>query len=217
VPRGAYDGVLTSGDLSRQALIERAGQAVHHLGPERDRPLFDGLTLTFAPAETADVVICTGLFDDERETAEDYRARLEAMRARDLPMICANPDIVVERGGQLIPCAGAIAALYEEMGGSVLYTGKPHRPIYEAALERVAAAAGRSIGPARVLAIGDAIRTDIRGAAGVRARRSPDRRGIHAEELGLASATSASTRRGRAVARGSGSGADRVHGSAEVE
>jgi HAD superfamily hydrolase (TIGR01459 family) len=190
VPRGAYDGVLTSGDLSRQALVERAGQAVHHLGPERDRPLFDGLTLTFAPAETADLVICTGLFDDERETAEDYRARLEAMRARDLPMICANPDIVVERGGQLIPCAGAIAALYEEMGGSVLYTGKPHRPIYEAALERVAAAAGRSIGPARVLAIGDAIRTDIRGAAAFGLDALLIAWGIHAEELGLASATS---------------------------
>ena len=139
-------------------------------------------------------MICTGLVDDERETAEDYRGRLEAMRARDLPMVCANPDIVVERGGQLIPCAGALAALYEEMGGSVLYTGKPHRPIYEAALERVAAAAGRPIDPARVLAIGDAIRTDIAGAAAFGLDALLIARGIHAEELGLLSAATASTR-----------------------
>lgn len=188
VPRGAYDGILTSGDLARQILVEGAGQAVHHLGPERDRPLFEGLATRFAPIEAADIVICTGLVDDERETAEDYRGRLEAMRARDLPMVCANPDIVVERGGQLIPCAGALAALYEEMGGSVFYTGKPHRPIYEAALERVAAAAGRPIDPARVLAIGDAIRTDIAGAAAFGLDALLIARGIHAEELGLLSA-----------------------------
>jgi HAD superfamily hydrolase (TIGR01459 family) len=188
VPRGAYDGILTSGDLARQILVEGAGQAVHHLGPERDLPLFEGLAVRFAPLESADIVICTGLVDDERETAEDYRGRLEAMRARDLPMVCANPDIVVERGGELIPCAGALAALYEEMGGSVLYTGKPHRPIYEAALERVAAAAGRPIDPARVLAIGDAIRTDIAGAAAFGLDALLIARGIHAEELGLLSA-----------------------------
>ena len=188
VPRGAYDGILTSGDLARQILVEGAGQAVHHLGPERDLPLFEGLAIRFALLESADIVICTGLVDDERETAEDYRGRLEAMRARDLPMVCANPDIVVERGGQLIPCAGALAALYEEMGGSVFYTGKPHRPIYEAALERVAAAAGRPIDPARVLAIGDAIRTDIAGAAAFGLDALLIARGIHAEELGLLSA-----------------------------
>ena len=188
VPRGAYDGILTSGDLARRVLVEGAGQAVHHLGPERDLPLFEGLAVRFAPLESADIVICTGLVDDEREAAEDYRGRLEAMRARDLPMVCANPDIVVERGGQLIPCAGALAALYEEMGGSVLYTGKPHRPIYEAALERVAAAAGRPIDPARVLAIGDAIRTDIAGAAAFGLDALLIARGIHAEELGLLSA-----------------------------
>jgi HAD superfamily hydrolase (TIGR01459 family) len=150
--------------------------------------LFEGLAIRFALLESADIVICTGLVDDERETAEDYRGRLEAMRARDLPMVCANPDIVVERGGQLIPCAGALAAFYEEMGGSVLYTGKPHRPIYEAALERVAAAAGRPIDPARVLAIGDAIRTDIAGAAAFGLDALLIARGIHAEELGLLSA-----------------------------
>jgi HAD superfamily hydrolase (TIGR01459 family) len=187
VPRGAYDGVLTSGDLARRILVECAGQAIHHLGPERDRPLFDGLTLTFTPVEAADAVICTGLLDDERETAEDYRGRLEAMQARALPMFCANPDIVVERGGQLIPCAGAIAALYEKIGGSVLYTGKPHRPIYQAALERVSAAAGRPVDPARILAVGDAIRTDIAGATAFGLDALLIARGIHAEELGLAS------------------------------
>ncbi|GJD44992.1 Acid sugar phosphatase [Methylobacterium cerastii] len=189
VPRGAYDAILTSGDLTRALLAERPGARVHHLGPERDGPIFEGLDLTLVPAEACDLVVNTGLFDDATETAEDYRATLAALKARDVPMICANPDLVVERDGSLIPCAGLLAEAYAEIGGAVTYAGKPHRPVYEAAL---AMAAGLDDGaapdPARVLAVGDAIRTDIAGAHGFGIASLLVARGIHAEELGVTAA-----------------------------
>ena len=106
------------------------------------------------------------------------------MLARKLYMVCGNPDLVVERGDKLVYCAGAIADLYAELGGEVLYAGKPHRPIYDAALARIAAARGAAIANARVLAIGDSIRTDLAGAAALGIDGVFITRGIHAEELG---------------------------------
>ncbi len=155
-----------------------------HVGPERDRSIFAGLELRFGPVEAADYVICTGLFDDERETPESYRVLLERMGARGLLLVCANPDLVVERGDRLIYCAGAVADLYAQLGGEVLYAGKPHRPIYDAALARIAAARGAPLATARVLAIGDSIRTDLAGAAALGIDGVFITRGIHAEELG---------------------------------
>lgn len=185
VPRRAYDRIVTSGDLSRAAVAERSAGVVHHIGPERDVLLFKGLDVRFGPLETADYVVCTGLFDDETETAEDYLPILERMLPRGLLMVCANPDLVVERGERLIPCAGAIALLYEDRGGPVLYTGKPHRPIYDAALALGAEANGGEAPPrSRVLAIGDAIRTDIVGAARAELASLLVAGGIHAAELG---------------------------------
>jgi HAD superfamily hydrolase (TIGR01459 family) len=171
VPRQAYDAVVTSGDLTRSLIADRAGAPLFHLGPERDRGLFEGLDVRCVEAEAAEVVVCSGLFDDTRETPEDYRARLAGLAARRLPMICANPDIVVERGTQLVYCAGALAALYEELGGKVVYAGKPHLPIYERVSEVVATIKGRAVPSSRMLAIGDGIKTDIEGAlrAGMRA------------------------------------------------
>src|SRR5262249_9905858 len=131
VPRSAYDDIITSGDLTREFIASHPPRCVYHVGPERDRGIFAGLDLAFGSVEEADYVICTGLFDDERETPEDYRVSLERMRARRLLFVCANPDLVVERGDRLIYCAGAIADLYARIGGEVLYAGKPHRPIYE--------------------------------------------------------------------------------------
>jgi HAD superfamily hydrolase (TIGR01459 family) len=186
VPRSAFDDIVTSGDLTRRAVIERAGQPVHHLGPPRDLPIFDGLEVRFAPVEEAAYVVCSGLLDDDNDRIEDYRLSFERMRARDLLMICANPDLVVERGDVLVPCAGALAQLYEELGGETFYAGKPHRPVYEAALERAAAIRGAPVDPARVIAVGDAIRTDIAGAATIGAATLLVARGIHGEELGLA-------------------------------
>jgi HAD superfamily hydrolase (TIGR01459 family) len=186
VPREAYDAIMTSGDLTRSAVIERMMQVVHHLGPPRDLPIYEGLDVRFGPIETADYVVCSGFDDDDDETVEDYRPRLEAMRSRDLWMVCANPDLVVERGDKLVPCAGALALAYEEMGGAVYYAGKPHRPIYDEALRVAAQISGRdSIPPERVLAVGDAIRTDIAGASSLGVDSLLVARGIHAVELGV--------------------------------
>ncbi|WP_375408769.1 TIGR01459 family HAD-type hydrolase [uncultured Methylobacterium sp.] len=186
VPREAYDAILTSGDLTCALLARTPGARIHHLGPERDITIFDGLDIALVGAEAADVVVCTGLFDDTCETAEDYRDVLAALRAREVQMICANPDLVVERDKVLIPCAGLIAAAYAEIGGAVTYAGKPYGPVYEAALAKAAALDGM---PApdlgRVLAVGDALRTDIDGAARFGIPSLLVARGIHAEELGV--------------------------------
>lgn len=186
VPREAYDAILTSGDLTRRLIAEHPGERIHHLGPERDATIFDGLDIRLVAAGEADRVVCTGLFDDTVETAEDYRDTLAGFRARDVPMICANPDLVVERQKKLIPCAGLIAQAYAEIGGSVTYAGKPYRPVYEAALAMAADLdGGTAPDVARVLAVGDALRTDIAGAAAYGIPNLLVARGIHAEELGV--------------------------------
>ena len=184
VPQHAYDSIVTSGDLTRAMVAARAGQTVFHIGPKRDLPLFAGLDVPFVPNETADYIVCTGLFNDEGETPEDYRPTFEKTLARKLFLLCANPDIVVERGTQLIYCAGALAELYHAMGGEVAYTGKPHAPVYQEALKRAATARGKEAPLTRVIAIGDSIRTDMKGAAnfGIDSIFVTD--GIHAEEFG---------------------------------
>src|SRR4029079_16641458 len=160
------------------------GQTLYHLGPERDRSIFSGLDVHFAPPETADYVVCSGLENDEVETPDDYRARLEAMLARRLFMVCGNPDVVVERGSTLVYCAGAIADLYASMGGDVLYAGKTYPPIYEMALKKAATAARHKIASGRVLAVGDSVRTDLKGAGAMGLDFLFVTSGIHAEELG---------------------------------
>ena len=164
VPAGAYDAIVTSGDVTRGLLTREPGRRVHHLGPERDKPIFDGLDISFAAPAGADVVLCSGLDDDTVETPDDYAERLGEMRTLGLPMICANPDLMVERGEALVYCAGALAVAYADLGGEVVYAGKPHLPIYEMALEQAGAARGAAIDKGRVLAIGDGLRTDIAGA-----------------------------------------------------
>jgi HAD superfamily hydrolase (TIGR01459 family) len=184
VPREAYDAIVSSGDVTRGFIAQRRGQSVAHLGPERDVSIFSGLDLHFVPPEAADYVVCTGLEDDEVETPEDYRGRLEAMLERKLLMVCGNPDVVVERGTRLVYCAGAIADLYAAMGGEVIYAGKPYRPIYEMALQKAQAASGRKAALARVLAIGDSVRTDFKGARAMGVDFLFVTSGIHADELG---------------------------------
>jgi HAD superfamily hydrolase (TIGR01459 family) len=185
VPRTAYDAIVTSGDLTRLAIEERIDRIVHHIGPPRDMPIYDGLDVRFGSIDEADYVVCSGFDNDEEETVEDYRAPLETMRRRDLLMVCANPDLIVERGHMILPCAGTIALAYEEMGGKVFYAGKPHGPVYDRALDVAAELSGRAIPKERVLAVGDAIRTDIAGAVGYGIDSLMIARGIHAEELGL--------------------------------
>jgi HAD superfamily hydrolase (TIGR01459 family) len=184
VPRESYDAIVSSGDVTRALIEQRPGQSLFHMGPKRDIEIFTGLNVRFAPLEAADYVVCSGLDDDDRDTPEDYRARLEGMLARKVFMICGNPDVVVERGDKLVYCAGAVADLYAGMGGEVVYAGKPYRPIYEMALAKAQAAAGRSVPLKRVLAIGDSIRTDLAGAQGFGVDFLFVTSGIHAEELG---------------------------------
>jgi HAD superfamily hydrolase (TIGR01459 family) len=184
VPREAYDGIVSSGDVTHALIAARAGLRVFHIGPERDVALFDGLDAPLANLETANYAVCSGLADDTVETPQDYLELVEQMRMRALPMICANPDIVVERGDQLVYCAGAIADLYAAAGGSVVYAGKPYRPIYEEALRIAQAAHGRSPAYERVLAIGDSVQTDLKGATAFGIDCLFVTAGIHAEELG---------------------------------
>ena len=164
VPDDCYDDIVTSGDLSRHYIAARPGQPLYQIGPDRDGPVFHGLDVTFAPLEDARYIVCTGLFDDEVETAEDYREILHAALTRKLPMICANPDIIVERGHKMIYCAGAIAELYRELGGDVTFYGKPHLPAYQRAFELAAARRSAAVPRERMLAIGDSVRTDLAGA-----------------------------------------------------
>ena len=184
VPRSSYDGIVSSGDVTRAAMATRPDKYVFHIGPERDLPIFDGLGLDFVPLAQADYVVCTGLRDDEVETPENYRAELGELLRRKMFMLCGNPDLVVERGDRLIYCAGAIADLYGTLGGEVLYAGKPHRPIYELALQRVGGLRGVTPAKPRVLAIGDSVRTDLRGATDFGLDCLFVTAGIHAEELG---------------------------------
>jgi len=184
VPRDAYDTIVSSGDVSRGVIGKRAGRNVFHIGPPRDLGIFEGLDLTFVPQDKADYAVCTGLTDDETETPESYRALLTQMRQRDLFMVCGNPDLVVERGDRLVYCAGAIADLYAELGGDVLYAGKPHAPIYQECLDRVTALRGRTPDRSRVLAIGDSVRTDGTGATRMGIDCLFVTAGIHAEAFG---------------------------------
>ncbi len=179
IPLDCYDEIVTSGIATRLDLQARSTDKtlrMFHLGPERDRGIFEGLNIELAGVGTADIVLNSGLFDDDTESPDDYADRLVRMKTRDLLMLCANPDRVVQRGGKLIWCAGALADAYEKIGGEVIYYGKPKPEIYD--LVRVSLP-----GASRLLAIGDGMHTDIKGAnvAGIDALFIAD--GIHGEEI----------------------------------
>jgi HAD superfamily hydrolase (TIGR01459 family) len=164
VPRSAWSAFVSSGDATRLLLSERAPGPAWAVGPERDGPLYEGLDLAFSGPEDAAFISCTGPFDDEVETPEDYRDRFALCVARGLTMICANPDIVVQRGDRLIYCGGALAELYAQLGGEVIMAGKPFPAIYELALAEGVALSGAALDRRRVLCIGDGLPTDVRGA-----------------------------------------------------
>lgn len=164
MPLDFYDAIVTSGGAARSELqrLTDGGRTLKllYLGPSRDNPLFGGLKVRLTSEDEAEVILCTGFFDDETEKPEDYREVLERSAAKGLPFLCANPDIVVQRGDKLVYCAGAIGRLYESLGGSVTYYGKPYAAVFETAL-----AEARNLGPARKpLVIGDGLETDILGA-----------------------------------------------------
>ena len=187
VARDAYDTAVTSGDVTRDLMQQTDGR-LFHLGPQRDLSIFDGLSIARVPLEQASAVICTGLFHDDRETPEDYRALLADIRARGLTMICANPDKVVRKGGRLQYCAGALAEAYAALGGPVQMAGKPFAPIYDLARRRAATIRDHDVPVAAILAIGDGPDTDIRGAAG-QGIACVFMTGLHDEEVAKADAT----------------------------
>lgn len=189
IPPEAYDDIVTSGDLTRRLLAERSKTGtfkIHRVGPERDFPLYEGLNLTKVAIEDAEVIVCTGPFDDTKEGPEDYRDYWKPALARKLPFWCANPDLVVQRGDQLIYCAGALGQDYERLGGEVLYLGKPHAPVYDFVAERLRETTGRDIPRSKWLAIGDGLKTDILGATRVGIDALLITGGIHEPELSTA-------------------------------
>jgi HAD superfamily hydrolase (TIGR01459 family) len=183
VPDGVFDDVVTSGDVTRK-LIKEFSPRVLHLGPRRDHKIYEGLDVVLVGPEEAETVVCTGLIDDRAETPEDYAGLLTRLKGRNLPLICANPDIVVEYGDRLLWCAGALARDYRALGGATYIAGKPHRPIYERAMARLSEVSGRPVPAERILAIGDGVSTDVAGAM----RSGLDllfvSAGIHADEYG---------------------------------
>ena len=178
-----YDAIVSSGDLTRNFVADHPGKKIFWLGPDRDSSIHRGLDAVMTPLEQADYIVCTGLFDDETESAEDYRTMMLQAREHKLPLVCANPDIVVERGDRLIYCAGAVAELYRELGGEVIFYGKPHRPIYERAMALATERRGSPAPLGQVLAIGDSVRTDLTGAHGFGIDCLFLTRGIHSEEF----------------------------------
>ena len=176
-PRDCWDIVVTSGDAAQMGMLSGAvGRRVHFIGAPKDEPFFTDFAedlaayaatqppITRVPLAEAEGIVCTGLADDLTETPDDYRAALLLGKTRDLPMLCANPDIVVDMGDKRLYCAGALAQAYEAMGGTALYFGKPHPPIYDLARRRLAEA-GAPADP-QILCIGDGINTDIQGGIG---------------------------------------------------
>lgn len=162
-PQGVFDELVTSGDVTRQ-LIQNLDGPVYHIGPERDYALYEGLDVTFADPDDAAGIVCTGLFDDYNEHPNEYLERFRRYIELELPFICANPDIVVEVVDRLLWCAGALAREYAGLGGETRIVGKPYQPIYDAAISHGEQILGRSIKRDRILAIGDGLPTDIKGA-----------------------------------------------------
>jgi HAD superfamily hydrolase (TIGR01459 family) len=184
VRRDAWDVIVSSGDIALRHVAERGYQRLHWVGPSaRDYKLYVRLKEPQVALEEADAIVCTGLKDDRRETVADYRELIEGGLRRRLPFVCANPDLVVDVGGLRLPCAGSIAAEYERRGGDVFWAGKPHPSAYRTALLRAAEVAGAEPALDRILAIGDAVRTDMAAARGLGVDGLLIAAGIHRDEL----------------------------------
>lgn len=183
VPPDCWDDIVSSGEIARAHVRAQGFSALHHIGPDRDLDVFDDLGVATVSMRGAQALFVTGLIDDANETGDDYRARLKPARARRMPMICANPDLVVDVGGTLLACAGAIAEVYERMGGPVFWAGKPHACAYHVAHRTAERLRGATVPRERILAIGDAFRTDIAGASAYGLDALLIAQGIHREAL----------------------------------
>lgn len=183
VSRDSYDAIVSSGDATRLVLEDYRGTTIHYIGPPKENDgLFTGLDIALGPAEQAAALVVTDL-DHEWDTPDLYRERMSLWLKRNLVMIVANPDRVVEHGDRLKYCGGALGDLYEALGGMITMVGKPYKPIYEEALRLAGGAAGRSLDRSRILAIGDSVRTDATGAAAMGLDLLFITGSIHAAEL----------------------------------
>jgi HAD superfamily hydrolase (TIGR01459 family) len=184
LPPDCYDVIVSSGGAAREELVRRSAAhtlPLYYIGPDRDLPMIQGLDIRRTDIAQAEVALAIGLRDDLNETPADYADELSAMRERGLTMLCANPDLVVHRGERLLYCAGSLAQAYEALGGTAIYYGKPHLPVYESALAALSGLLGHK--PRRPLAVGDGLLTDIKGAnaAGLEALFIAD--GVHGEDI----------------------------------
>ena len=161
--KNCYDKIITSGDLTQKILNDGSlGQNCYHIGPDRDLKIFEGIKVNRVGFDKSDFIFITGLFNDEEEDENTYLPLLKEGKKRKLKLLCANPDIWVQRGSDLIPCAGAISKKYESIGGEVINIGKPFRPIFDEAIKNI-----NSLGKGKfssTIVIGDGIDTDIKGA-----------------------------------------------------
>jgi HAD superfamily hydrolase (TIGR01459 family) len=184
VRRDAWDAIVSSGDIALAHIAEKGYRALHRIGPaRRDSMLFKRLPGESVPLDLADAIVCTGLVDDGNETVATYYPLIDDGVARKLPFVCANPDLVVDVGHKRYLCAGSIAAEYEARGGNVFWAGKPHRSAYASAFLKAAELRGARPDAARVLAIGDAVRTDLAAAAGAGVAALFIASGIHNDEV----------------------------------
>ncbi len=157
----AYDAISSSGELSRTEILRFEGKSIRHIGPQRFENLFAGIDVRLSDSDSTAAIVVSDV-DSDTFASGSYDAEMQVWLKRKLPMICANPDKVVEVGGTLRYCAGALADAYEALGGEVLMAGKPYAPIYDFTLKKLGAGA---VPRKRILTIGDAVRTDAQGAA----------------------------------------------------
>ena len=182
--RDAWDAIVSSGDIALGHIAEKGYRRLHRIGPaRRDSRLFQRLPGAGVPLAEAEAIVCTGLGDDANETVESYRPLIEEGVARALPFVCANPDLVVDVGGKRYLCAGSIAAEYERRGGPVFWAGKPHPSAFGMALQRATELRDTEPPRHRILAVGDAIRTDLAAAQGLGVDALFIASGIHNEVL----------------------------------
>ena len=188
VPTDSWDAIVSSGDVTAELIKPYTGRNVFFQGPERDEALKQSLSVNWSNMKDAEIVLCSGLDNEDEEDPYDgpskYQSMLREMASYDLTMICANPDLVVQKGDKLVPCAGALAKIYEEFGGKVIRAGKPFPAIYDVALSRASDVLGRKVKTGEAMAIGDGLKTDIKGAADYNMAVTFVTGGIHEEEYG---------------------------------
>jgi HAD superfamily hydrolase (TIGR01459 family) len=183
VRRDSWDSIISSGDITISHITERGYLWTYRIGPSRDADLFQLLPGKSASLEDAEAIVCTGLIDEGSETPLLYQNVLKRALALKIPLVCANPDLTVDVAERRYFCAGSIAQLYEGMGGEVYWAGKPFAEIYEAALTKASQLRHKIVDRSQVLAIGDSLRTDIKGAQTAGIASLLIAAGIHKSEI----------------------------------